>query len=403
MPLNGQSSKIKPIWVKYWSGDNTVEWEVNGITVDEENSYVYLSGVILGEGQYIFLLKYNADNGDLIWSRIWDESEVCHIFSIYYYEDHIYLAGYCEGGPILLKYHSNGELINKIDPNVLGGESSMVFGVVGYNNLIYLSGEKDIEEVSDMALWCFDLDFNKLWLKTCDVAGGHDRYGIMVEHNDCLYITGTAQISGNNKDIPLLKYEIKNPDGELEFIDSWGKNDDHYNYARGITAHNNHIFITGIKDKSDSYNDIIILNYDLEEGCWEWHRIWSELDTNFGFDITIADNHVFVVGQIISNSYKTYTVVLKYDLDGNLVWSKTWRPDNLPSSCAFAQTILSYNDCLYVGGASASQLSGTNAFLLKCNYNGRRTSQSSQQQSIPQQSQQSSTQQLPFLGLPTNT
>jgi len=385
VPASAQGEdKLKPIWFETWGGKKS-EGDVRGITVDEKNGDIYLVGYThrFG-GQDVFLLKYNARDGNLEKWKTWSadehygKSSYSNPHSVVFYDDHVYVAGAtgCGSGSeaFLLKYDSDSELKDSI----VFEKRSKAFAVVAYNDYIYVTGHNwnNADINPDVALWCFDLDFNKLWCKTWDGSAGGDDYGTtLVEYQGYLYISGTTQLIGSHgcltHDVVLLKYDANNPDSELIFIDSWGTND--WDEAKGIVAYQNHLYITGLTQNYGNVYDIFLLKYDTLDSGWDWCKIWEETnyDENVGYGIAIGDNHIFVAGYVCkySPSQIVLAVVLKYDLDGNLKWSKTWHPDVISQSAAGGR-ILAYDNCLYVGGHCTVIGKSTDAFLLKCNYNG---------------------------------
>ena len=134
----------------------------------------------------------------------------------------------------------------------------------------------------------------------------------------------------------------------------------------------NSLFVTGwTKGFSHEY-DIVLLKYDLKTNHCEWERVWGELDRNVGFGVTASDDYVFVAGEITAYAYtgileKTSCIVLKFDFDGTIAWSKIWGKKVF----AHGEDIQFYSDNLYVGGRCIPSFkSYTDVFVFKCDKNG---------------------------------
>lgn len=383
---------LNPRWVRTWGG-NKVESEVTGIAIDKENGYIYLAGETQSYQTHsnyfesMFLLKFDVKNGDLIWCKMWNASIYydapanSRAFSITYYKNHIYVVGSCNiedsnqiyfDDAFLFKYDFNGNLINY---NIFDS-SSRAFDVIVYNDYVYVTGDTWKNGISsNVSLWIFNLDCEKLSAKNWDGIINGDDYGTtLVENNGYLYISGTTHVLGTHgrktHDVLLLKFDTKNPNSELIFIDSWGGND--WDEAKRIIAYDDYLYITGFTESFNNDADVFLLKYDTNNESLEYNRIWGVVEKNIGYGITINDEYIFIAGHsYMTFSYQdNFAFILKYDLYGNLVWDKKWNYKNDILPFASADSITSYNGFLYVGGHTQTQNNDIDTFLFKCDLGG---------------------------------
>ncbi|MEX2690472.1 MAG: hypothetical protein Q6351_009160 [Candidatus Njordarchaeum guaymaensis] len=104
---------------------------------------------------------------------------------------------------------------------------------------------------------------------------------------------------------------------------TWGGS----NYDRGqsIFIYNNYVYITGRTDSFGSGNfDVFLLKYDLD-GNLVWSRTWGGSNWDEAHGLFVYGNYICITGSTDSFGEGYADVfLLKYDLDGNLIWNVTW-------------------------------------------------------------------------------
>lgn len=112
-------------------------------------------------------------------------------------------------------------------------------------------------------------------------------------------------------------------------------------------------------------NSITLSTYDNLDSWLRIVKSGSELNSKF---LEIIDNHTYVIGSIGASSYDIY--LAKFDSSGEKIWEETW--DGLDYDFIKGYVIDSENN-IYIAGISSSHDSwGSygNIFLLKYNING---------------------------------
>ena len=358
-----QPTKIKPYWYVTW-GESADEGIIG---IETYNNYVYAAGVkILSDVLSAFLLKYD-DNGDLIWYTTWEGEGMAAAADVAVFDDYIYVTGGM-GSPenpdaFLSKFDTNGDLIWYKTWG--GNDYEVAWGMEIHNGYIYLNGDTDSFGAGgrDIFLLKYDTDGNLIWNKTW---GGveTEESGRLAASNNRIYVTGTTSSYGYGVpgDMILLKYDTN---GNLIWNKTWGGED----IERGteVDISQGYIYITGYT-YSSGY-DVFLLKYDMN-GNLIWNKTWGGVGKDDGIAIEIYDSAIYVVGDTCYGEGGGDVVLLKYADDGTLFWAKTWGGDE----AEFPFDIDIENEMIYIAGYTESFGAGAkDAFLLKCNLEGKKT------------------------------
>ncbi|MEO6695873.1 MAG: hypothetical protein ABIY50_06810, partial [Ignavibacteria bacterium] len=262
------------------------------IAANTQNGTVYVTGSTDSGngGKNIFLLSYNAANGELIWVRTYsgngngnDEPKKV-IFS----NGSIYVAGYsCERDSLskeflLLKYDLNGNLIYK-------------------KNYSYVRNSND--EVMDM----------------------------IVNNAGEIYLTGGSIDSSGKFDYATLKYNVN---GNLVWAKRYASLSNGNDKAVAIYQNNNvsEIVVTGFADTSVDYTTI---KYD-SSGNQLWKKVYNGTGNSLDYPVSVRiDNpgNVLVSGSSIGAGLNYDYLTIKYNSNGNEEWVNRYNgtADNLDS------------------------------------------------------------------------
>ncbi len=203
--------------------------------------------------------------------------------------------------------------------------------------------------------------------------GGSDSdaaYGIAIDSNDNIYITGTTQsfTIGGNFDIFLAKF---NSSGNLE----WNKTlpgSNQNDFGRDLTIDPlNNIYLVGYNDTTGSLiYDIFLAKYD-SEGVQKWNTTWgivpfSEEACSISID---SQKNIFVTGyQQIGADYNIKLIM--FNNSGDYQWNETWDGGFNPDLDEGWGVEVDSNDFIYVVGHSTLSTPQLNATILKYNTSG---------------------------------
>lgn len=193
--------------------------------------------------------------------------------------------------------------------------------------------------------------------------------------------------NNGSRDGIIVKY---NKEKKLEWIKNFGGSSD--DYFRSITPSYNssneidgYIIVgrsdsTNLEYKNNGLSDAIIIKCNLNgEIIWQ-KNYGTEKHDNFNkVIISKKNNYVdgyIVVGTITSNVTKTDAIIIKYDLNGEIIWEKLLEGKNDDN---YISVLQNENDIIVVGYSSSTDLgfsySGlTEAIIVKYdNYGNRMT------------------------------
>lgn len=281
--LQEYTSSCNLMTTKEWGGQgNDIP---HGITTDTlGNVYVVGSTSSFGNGlTQIFLLKYDTE-GEMQFSQTWGATNSFGNGVAVDNFGNVYVVGtisYQGAGSqiVLLKYDSSGNLLSE---KTVGGAIQNSYGT-----------------------------------------------GVAVDSAGDVYVTGYTYALGPIPGISaviLLKYD---PSGNLLFQALWGgrKND----AATGVSVDiDGNVYLTGYTKSYCVAPDIpsaFLLKFD-QAGNLLFQRIWGGNKGDFGYGVTVDTwENAYVTGYTFSfgpNSQGANFFILKYDITGNLQWTKLY-------------------------------------------------------------------------------
>jgi hypothetical protein len=147
----------------------------------------------------------------------------------------------------------------------------------------------------------------------------------------------------------------------LDWVTTWGGTD--YDNAKSVAVNGGNIYVAGTtRSYGAGLSDIFLLKYD-PNGDLAWNKTWGGVSFD-GCWATVADNEgiyvagfTYAVGNLNANA-----ALLKFDSDGNLIWSRTWGG----SDDAVARGVtVDGNGAVYVAGYLRGTTTTTKSFLLR--------------------------------------
>jgi len=289
-------------WVETWEGYHPCTWAID---LEIFNDSIYIVGYTGPPGFVLwwldsFICKYDLD-GNLIWSRLINETKIDYISGIKENINYLYLCGSKDSTSWILKYDTDGNKIWGENYKILGTWFSEFLDLEIYNGYIYTEGQTDSNDKTrqDVLTAKISMDGKLIWKK--EWGGEGPQLGAKMDVKDgSIYVCGYGH-SSYSMDSPsydvLLRY---NTEGELQ----WNTNADTNSMLLDIKVYNESIYATG--------------------GIWR----------NYPYD---------VYGD---------AVLQKYDTDGRLIWYLTYGENYITD---YARCIDPYNYFFYLCGLSGSQ------------------------------------------------
>ncbi len=273
-----------------------------------------------------------------------------------------YTKGYRKGK--LIKYDSEGKIIfekmydNGINTN-FNSVISVSDGYVVVGNGVF-SEEEQENEASEAFIIKFDKEGNIIWQKFYQVVT-YTTFNKVIETTDGYVAIGQSIYAnmemGNHTTGGgiIVKYDFNG--NEIWHNNHGGMKSGNFN---DIIEVDGNFYVVG-KDATDSAN---LIKYD-QNGNYQWHKNYSYTD-GIGFTgITYLDHSLYVVGskKVLPEgtgddddrtTTNTDALIIKYDLDGNIQYEKTFGGSNYERY----NSILTYKNELYVIGHTTSSDAG---------------------------------------------
>lgn len=230
---------------------------------------------------------------------------------------------------------SAGAFENEVYEDLAVDESGNIY-VVGHTG----SYGDSMWTGEDMVVCKYGPNGNVVWRKTWGnnniYAPNDDKgFGIAIDENNIYLVGYTNGITQGGYDIIIWKYDLngnqiidEDEDQNPEWpIKTGGSNDD---FGLDIAIDDDYIYIIGssysFNERGDS--DIVIYKFD-KYGTFNWRVVWDSngiLKQDFGMSIAAANSMLYIIGYSngrTNNPIWGYDVlILGYSKGGNLLWTK---------------------------------------------------------------------------------
>ena len=265
------------VWMKTFNGTENSDDEASAIVLGSDGS-IYVTGFVSNNftGKDIILLKYKS-SGDLEWS-------INYFYNGSYADDrgldmkidnsdNIFLTGYVtdNSGNVLIaaqKYSSGGALIwSTIDLSFSGTNHGKKIETDNSGNA-YVTGFVNQGGSSDIVLVKYNTAGNIVFRQTAGGSGEDKAWGIAVDDDSFIYITGYTTNSERNTDCFTAKYNVF---GEMLWSRTFNGNGNAEDKAWGIAVDDdNAVYITGnAADIQNNSNFIVIKYSSTGSTIWE--------------------------------------------------------------------------------------------------------------------------------------
>ena len=258
----------------------------------------------------------------------------------------VYQGGHVWSDLILIKYSNSGEVIwYRIwaSPESPGTETpDLCTGLVlDSSENIYVVGDSGTHS---MLLLKYDSDGNLLWSKS---RYRYPAYGVAIDSEDNLYITGFYGVAGNPHDIYAAKYDN---DGVLLWETIWGRADRDREMGYDIVVDSiGNVYIAGHTDFMP-----ILMKFS-NSGDLLWYDIYTDVSYGRGYGIALDSlDNIYVVGLSDGSNYFRDIDIRKFESSGNQLWKRTFGGPTWGDDWGF-DIFIDASDYIYIGGTCRNQ------------------------------------------------
>ena len=172
---------------------------------------------------------------------------------------------------------------------------------------------------------------NEEWIARYNgIGGGYDCADVIaVDALGNVYVAGASYGVGTSRDCVTLKY---NSSGDTLWARYYDGGANHYDDLDDLVIDDaGNVYVTGRSIASATQYDIVTIKYDTD-GVEEWVARYAGDygDDDEGVAIAVDDNgNVYVFGNTYDLSTSNNYITIKYDSDGDTVWTRIYDgPDN---------------------------------------------------------------------------
>jgi hypothetical protein len=178
-----------------------------------------------------------------------------------------------------------------------------------------------------------------------------------------LVVVGTSQHPNDDYSIVRYKWDTIPPkkttdSAKIVLVYDWERwyngSLNQWDAAQFVTTNNNgDIYVTGYAHSKEGRQDIATVKYD-RKGNQKWVRIMNGTANNRDEPIGIgvdSKGNVIVTGYLNNVKTKEDYCIIKYDTDGDTLWTTAWW-DMAPASAKPSAMTVGKDDHIYVAGAS---------------------------------------------------
>ncbi|MDY6834605.1 MAG: SBBP repeat-containing protein [Chloroflexota bacterium] len=350
---------LAQVWVKTYDGTGGDTDKAADIVLDS-NDNVYVTGYSEGSStNYDYAtIAYDSD-GNQLWISRYETNDSDKAAAIAIDSDgNVYVTGRSKSGSgdvfTTVKYNaSNGnELWSETYDGGNGFTKAYAISIDSSNN-VYVTGEsRGPSFTSDYATVKYDSDGNELWVARYDgAASGSDvARDIAVDADGNVYITGSSEGSTTELDYATIKY---NSSGNQQWVVRYNGSGSKEDSAQAIVLDGNYLYVTGSSCITDDDYDYATVKYRASDGNEEWVALYDGgANGSDGAETIIVDGdgYVYITGSSEGSDGSNDYVTIKYDSDGNEDWVEIFTG---PEGDDFARDIVIDNDGnIYVTGYS---------------------------------------------------
>ncbi len=294
-----------------------------------------------------------------------------------------YVAGYvmseANGNDIvLIKYDNDGDTVWVRSYNGTGNSEDKAFGIVtDYEGDVYVTGSVTVAGRGlELVLLKYRKNGNLLWVRTygaTDQMLDDEGLAVTLDEYERICVAGYCTNSDGSSDILIQKYSSS---GELLFTNKYDGEDNLDSKGYGIAVNsNNAIYVSGFVTTTEGQEDIAVLKLN-QSGNIAWAKVYEgspSSDKAFGITVDEFDN-VYVAGYVSENSTgSTDAVLLKYNGAGTVKWERSYNGEgSITEDKAWGIVVDEDNNSVYITGQTSTLTSSLDYLTIRYSYSGAR-------------------------------
>jgi hypothetical protein len=262
------------------------------------------------------------------------------------------LSGTCGVVDVFLyKEADNASLVWNKTYDGENNDNDNAYGIaVDAEGYVYITGRSDMATAGyDCQTIKYDPSGNKVWNVSYDAGGTDTGRSITVDDSGYVFVASSSQnyVNGaSDTDWVIIKY---NSSGQHEWNISYNGPDNNYDYAIDIALDDSgNIYVTGSSEMGGNARDILTRKYN-SAGSLLWSMSYDQgegIDQGYGIALDSSGN-VYVAGIVYINSDYAYYII-SYNSTGSHRWNSTHPPT--PGYDGYAYDIYEKNGFVYVTG-----------------------------------------------------
>lgn len=333
--LTGKSfSQIDSNWVKRYAGSQNSD-EPRAMIIDASNN-VYITGRSLtaSNGYDIVTIKYNS-SGTVLWTAVYNGPGSTNDEGTSIAMDgttNLYVGGITTRSPstgydyVTIKYNvTTGALIWASIFNGVGNIDDILTKMAAKSNSVYVTGKgyyKDATNADYVTIKYNGATGDSTWVRTYNGTGnGNDSATfIKITTDSSIVVTGKSYGSGNY-DFATIKYSAAGTQNWAKRLNGAANLEDFGLSISFNTTTSPDIYVTGNSQGTGTGYDIFTVKY-TSAGVESWNRRYNgtaNLDDFVGAFQFKNDNEIYINGSATNTGSGSDIVLLKYDLNGNLL------------------------------------------------------------------------------------
>lgn len=314
-------------WVRTYNGPNNIFDYAYDLTVDGLGN-VYVTGYSEGIGTYVdyATVKYDSDGNEL-WVRRYDGPENSFDGACAITVDgwgNVYVTGKSVGGPsewdyATIKYYPDGDTawVRRYCGPGYWNEASAI-SVDSYGN-VYVTGKSAATGGIDYDYGTikYDSSGTQLWVGRYNGTGDYQDFAnaIAVDDSGNVYVTGQSWQAKSGEEFATVKYDRN---GNELWVRRYRGTGSGLNRACAIGIDDlGNVYVSGTSYAAETKSDYVVIKYQ-PHGDTAWVRRYNNPKK-------VWDDVYSLAVQGCGNVYLTgNSGTIKYDVDGNLLWSGSW-------------------------------------------------------------------------------